>query len=373
MSLNQMPVIGIVERTRKSPFFDATVRWGAKGFTVYNHMLMPIFYETPVADYWHLVTNVTLWDVAVERQVEITGPDAFKLTRLMTPRNLAKCRIGLCKYVPIIDENGGMINDPLLLRLAKNHFWISLADSDVLLYAKGIAYGLGLDVQIREPDVSPLAVQGPNSDPVMVEVFGDWVSKLRFFGFRETEIDGIPVVVAKSGWSKQGGYEIYLRDGRHGDRLWEMMMAAGKKYDIRPATPSTIERIESGLLSYGSDMTLENNPFEIGLDKYCDVDQAFDFIGKAALRRIRDEGVTQKLVGLVIHGDKMTGNSNHWPVQKAGQPTGHVTSAIYSPRLKQNIALAMLPIEHTEVGTEVEVLTEWGKRAATVNEIPFIK
>lgn len=373
MSMNNMPVIGIVERTRKSPFYDSTVRWGVKGFSVYNHMLMPIFYDTPEADYWHLINNVTLWDVAVERQVELMGPDAFKLARLMTPRNLAKCRIGQCKYVPIVDENGGMINDPLLLRLAKDHFWLSLADSDVLLYAKGIAYGLGLDVQIREPDVSPLAVQGPNSDPVMVDVFGDWVTKLRFFGFRETEIDGIPVVIAKSGWSKQGGYEIYLRDGRHGNRLWDMMMDAGKKYGIAPATPSTIERVESGLLSYGNDMTLENNPFEIGLGKYCDVDQEFDFIGKAALRRIRHEGVTQKLIGLVLEGDKIAGNSNHWDIQKDGQPCGKLTTATYSPRLKQNIALAMLPIEHTEIGTQVQVLTAFGVRDATVTEVPFIK
>lgn len=373
MSLNRMPVIGIVERTRKSPFYDATVRYGVKGFTVYNHMLMPIFYESPEADYWQLVTNVTLWDVAVERQVEITGPDAFKLTRLMTPRNLAKCKIGQCKYVPIVDQAGGMINDPVLLRLGENHFWLSLADSDVLLYAKGIAYGLGLDVELREPDVSPLAVQGPNSDPVMVDLFGDWVTKLRFFRFRETELEGIPLVVAKSGWSKQGGYELYLRDGRYGDQLWEMVMAAGKKYDIAPATPSTIERIESGLLSYGNDMTLENNPFEIGLGKYCDLDQPFDFIGKVALQRIREEGIKQKLVGLQIHGDKIAGNSHHWPIEKEGQPCGKVTSATYSPRLKQNIALAMLPIEHTSPGTQVEVLTEVGERLGTVAEIPFIK
>lgn len=372
MTATQPLQIGIVQRTRQSPFYAGTIRAGVKGFSVYNHMLMPIYYESPEADYWHLMKNVTLWDVGCERQVEITGPDAFHLTRLMTPRNLSRCRIGQCKYVPIVDENGGMINDPLLLRLGENHFWFSLADSDVLLWAKGLAVGYGLDVKVTEPDVSPLAVQGPNADPVMRDVFGDWVTKIRFFRFKETELDGMPLLIAKSGWSKQGGYEIYLRDGRYGNQLWDRMMSAGAKYDIKPATPSTIERIESGLLSYGNDMTLEHNPFEIGLEKFCDVDQAFDFVGKAALQKVKAEGITRKLVGLVIHGERIPGCSRHWDIEKDGEPSGKVMSSVYSPRLEQNIALAMLPIMNTNIGTEVIVVTEWGERlGATVSPVPF--
>lgn len=370
-----MPVtqIAIVQRTRKSPFFDATIRTGAKGFTVYNHMLMPTWYESPEADYWHLVNNVTLWDVAVERQVEIRGRDAFHLVRLMTPRNLEKIKVGRCYYVPIVDENGGIINDPLLLCLAKDHFWLSVADSDVLLYAKGLALGLGLDVEICEPDVSPLAIQGPNADLVAAAVFGDAITQLKFFGFCEMIVDGIPVVVAKSGWSVQGGYEVYLRDGRFGGKLWEMIWKAGEPHGIKPATPNNIERIEGGLLSYGNDMTIENNPFEVGLGKYCDVDQAFEFIGRSPLQKIRAAGVTQKLVGLIIDGEKMAGCSEWWPISIEGRHCGKVTSSAYSPRLAQNIALAMLSIEQTTIGTRVTVHSEFGDRSATVAEVPFIK
>ncbi len=370
--MSELPVIGIVQRTRKSPFFEGTVRFGAKGFTVYNHMLMPIYYESPEADYWNLINNVSMWDVACERQVEITGPDAFRLTQLLTPRNLSECSVGQCKYAPLVDENGGMINDPVLLRLGGNHFWLSLADSDVLLWAKGVALGYGFDVHLCEPDVSPLAIQGPNAEKVTADLLGDWVKDLRFFRFKETHLDQIPLVVARSGWSKQGGFELYLRDGRYGEELWDRVAAAGKAHGIAPGTPSTIERIESGLLSYGNDMTLENNPFEIGLGKYCDLDQEADFIGKDALKRIAAEGVTQKLVGIEILGEPLRSNTQHWPIYKAGQRIGQVTSCVYSPRLKKNIGLAMLKLPYTEIGTPFEIDTPQGSLSGLVAETPKI-
>lgn len=372
MTNNFQPLIGIVQRTRKSPFFDATVKAGVKGFTVYNHMLMPIYYDTPQADYWHLVNNVTLWDVAVERQVEITGPDAHTLVQYMTPRNLSKCKIGQCKYVPIIDENGGIINDPVLLKLAENHYWLSLADSDVLLYAKGLANGHGWDVTITEPDVSPLALQGPNWAKVAEKIFGDWIHKLRFFRFKEVDLDGIPLVVARSGWSKQGGLELYLRDGRYGTKLWDLVMEAGKEFGIAPATPSTIERIESGLLSYGNDMTLETNPFEVGLGEYCDLDQEADFIGKDALKRIQAEGVKQTIVGLVLDMEGEVSIQEFWPLYRDGKLTGKITSAIYSPRVKKNIALALVSVADSTVGTELTAETPNGQLNVTVHEMPFL-
>lgn len=373
--MKQVDVVPRIEfscRVRKSPFFDATRRYGCKAYSIYNHMYIPMYYEDPVADYWRLVKNVTLWDVACERQVEITGPDAFEFTQYLTPRNLSKCKTGQCKYAPLVADDGGIISDPVLLRLGENHFWLSVADRDVLLWARGVMLNSGMDVTIKEPDVSPLAVQGPNSTAVMFDLFGDWIMRLRYFWFRETVLNGIPLVVARSGWSKQGGYELYLRDGSFGDELWEMVMDAGKPYNIAPAAPSGIERIESGLLNYGSDMTIENNPFEVGLGKFVDLEQEADFIGKEALRRIKAEGIKQKLVGIEIHGEKLPGNEHYWPVLYAGKPSGVVTSSTYSPRLEKNIALAMVLIANAELGTNLTVETPWGSAASTVVPIPFI-
>ncbi len=365
--------LGISQRLRKSPFYDATLRWGAKGFTVYNHMLMPLYYENPEADYWKLISNVTLWDVSCERQVEIMGPDALRLAEYMTPRDVSKCKIGQCQYAIITAEDGGIINDPVLLRLGENHFWLSLADSDVLLYARGLAQGMGLDVTLCEPDVSPLAIQGPNNLPLMEELFGDWIKQLGFFRFRETELDGIPLLVARSGWSKQGGYELYLRAGNYGEQLWEMIMDLGKKYQIAPASPNSIERIESGLLSYGNDMTTENNPFELNLAQYCHLDKAEDFSGRDALRRIKAEGVKRHLVGLEFDGEDLPVNENHWPVYHQEENCGIVTSATYSPRLKKSIGYAIVSVDYTMLGTGLTVETPTGRKGASVTAIPFIQ
>lgn len=375
--MSSLPMIGLTRRTRPSPFFEATRRYGAKAYTVYNHMLMPIWYETPEADYWHLINNVTVWDVAGERQVELTGPDAFTLVRLMTPRNLSKIKTGQCKYVPLVDENGGIINDPVLLKLDEDHFWLSLADSDVLLYAKGLAHGLGLDVNLCEPDVSPLAIQGPRSDEVAANLFGEEIRDLGFFKFRPIDLDDIPLIVARSGWSKQGGFELYLRDGCRGDELWERVMTAGADLDIRPAAPSLMERIEGGLLSYGNDMTLENNPFEIGLDKFCHLDQPFDFLGREALKEIKGRGITQRLMGLVIETsddqERLPSMTSWWPLSTPAGKPGKVTSTAYSPRLEQQIALGYVPSDYAAPGRQVMVHTPVGERTATVCAMPFVK
>lgn len=369
--LETIPFTIIGPRVRKSPFFESTRKYGCKAYTVYNHMYMPLYYEDPVSDYWNLLEHVTVWDVACQRQMEITGPDAFRLSQYLTPRNLSKCEIGQCMYTPIVDENGCMLNDPVLIRLAENHFWFSLADSDILLWAKGIAHNMNLQVSISEPFVSPLAVQGPKAEVVMVDLFGDWIEQLRFFRSRETGLNGIPLIVARTGWSKQDGFELYLRESRHGDELWEQIMAAGKPYNITPGAPSTIERIESGLLSYGADMDMTNNPFEIGLDKYVDLDQEADFIGKDALIKIRKEGVKQKLVGLELFTEPMMRNENRWTVIKDNKNCGSVRSATYSPRLKKNIALAMVSIEFADDGNKLNVETPSQFVEAEVVQMPF--
>lgn len=365
--------MSIVQRTRTTPYHDKIVEAGVKGFTVYNHMLLATYYESFEADYWNLINNVAMWDVACERQVEIKGRDAHKLVTLMTPRNLTKCKVGQGKYVPLVDENGGMINDPILLKLAEDHYWLSIADTDVTLWAKGLAAGFGFDVTVTEPDVSPLAVQGPNADKVCASLLGDWIYDLKYFWFREIDFEGIPLVVQRSGWSKQGGLELYLRDSSKGHELWDRVAEAGKPFGIKAGTPSGVERVESGLLSHGNDMTIENNPYEIGLGKYCDLEQEADFLSKEALKRIKAEGVKQKLAGIMLTDMKVHGISN-WAqlTTPDGEDAGKITSLTYSPRLEKSIALAHVKTEHTAVNTSLVAHLPGGKAAAVVHEIPFI-
>src|SRR6056297_4141245 len=311
---------GFGTQIRKSPYFDATVRWGAQGFSVYNHMYIPRDFGDPEQNFWTLVNDAILCDVAVERQVEITGPDAAKFTQMLTPRDLSNMAVGQCKYVLITNAEGGILNDPILLRLGENHFWLSLADSDILLWAQGVAVHSGLDVTIREPDVSPLQLQGPRSGEVMRALFGDEIMDLRYYRLREVDLDGIPLIVSRTGWSSELGYEIYLRDGASGDYLWEKIMAAGQPFGLKPGHTSTIRRIEGGMLSYHADMDMDTNPFELGLDRLVNLDMEADFIGKAALKRIRDEGVRRWQVGVRLGGAPLSGpNTWFWPVSHAGE------------------------------------------------------
>ena len=363
---------GFGTQIRKSPYFEATVRWGAKAFSVYNHMYIPRDFGDPEQNFWNLVNDAILCDVAVERQVEITGPDAAQFVQLLTPRDLSKLSVGQCKYILITNAEGGIINDPVLLRLAEDRFWISLADSDVLLWAQGVAVHSGLNVTIREPDVSPLQLQGPKSGEVMKALFGEGISDLRYYWLREVELDGIPLIVSRTGWSSELGYELYLQDGTRGGELWDKIMEAGAPFDLKPGHTSSIRRIEGGMLSYHADMDIETNPFELGMDRFIDLGMDAEFIGKAALTRIWTEGVSRKQVGLRIEGEHLSGpNTTFWPVVRAGEAVGKVTSAIYSPRLEQNIALAMVSVDSAGIGTEVEVSLPVGIAKATVVEKPF--
>lgn len=363
---------GFGTQIRKSPYFDATVRWGAQGFSVYNHMYIPRDFGDPEQNFWNLISTAILCDVGVERQVEITGPDAARFVQLLTPRNLSTLSVGQCKYVLITNADGGILNDPILLRLGENHFWLSLADSDILLWAQGIAIYAGLDVTISEPDVSPLQLQGPASGQIMQALFGDSIMDLAYFWLREVELDGIPLVVSRTGWSCELGYEIYLRDSAYGNELWERIMVAGQPFGLAPGHTSTIRRIEGGMLSYHADADRHTNPYEVGLGRLVDLDMPAEFIGKAALRRIHDEGIRRKQVGLFIEGEPLAGpNSEFWTVTQDGNTVGKVTSAVYSPRLGYNIALAMVDIDSADIGTRFEVLMPQGTQQAMVVDKPF--
>ena len=363
---------GFGTQIRKSPYFDSTVKWGATGFSVYNHMYIPRDFGDPEQNFWNLIEKSILCDVAVERQVEITGPDAYKFTQLLTPRDLSNISIGQCKYVLITNNEGGILNDPVLLRLAENHFWLSLADSDVLLWAQGVAVNSGLNVNISEPDVSPLQLQGPTSKDIMVKLFGESIKDLKYYWFKEFDLDGIPLIVSRTGWSSEFGYELFLRDGSKGNDLYEKIMNAGKEHGLQPGHTSSIRRIEGGMLSYHADADIHTNPFELGFDRLVSLDNDIEFIGKAALKKIKAEGIKRKQIGLEINCEPLSGpNTTFWSIKKDDNEIGKVTSAVYSPRLKKNIALAMVNIKNSEIGTDLEVETNKGKFTSKIVEKPF--
>ena len=359
-------------QVRKSPYFDATVRWGAKGFSVYNHMYIPRDFGDPVQNFWNLVNDAILCDVAVERQVEITGPDAAQFVQLLTPRNLSECAVGQCKYVLITDENGGVLNDPVLLRLAENHFWLSLADSDILMWAKGVAVNSGLDVNLGEPDVSPLQLQGPKSGDIAKAIFGERIDGLKYYWLEEFELNGIPLIISRTGWSSELGYEIYLRDGSRGNELWDHIMEVGKPMGLVPGHTSTIRRIEGGMLSYQADMDYTVNPFELGLERLVDLEMDADFIGKEALKKIKSDGIKRTQVGIEISCTPLKHpNTSYWPIMVGSEEVGYITSAVYSPRLDKNIALAMMDVNHSALDTAAETTTPEGNFPIKVVQKPF--
>jgi glycine cleavage system aminomethyltransferase T len=362
-------------RNRRTPYYEATQRYGPKGFTVYNHMYFPIRFDTFEAEFDALLNDVTIWDVSVERCLEISGPDGFRFAQLLTPRDLSKCAVGQAKYVLICDSDGGIVNDPVLTRMDENTFWFALASSDALLFARGLrnAYP-DLDVTIQEADVAPLQVQGPKSKDLIRDLVGESILDLKYYWWRKAEIRGIPVVITRTGWTSEVGYEIYLLDGSKGAELWEALMEVGAPYNVRPTGPSDIRRIEGAIFNWGADMTYENNAFEMGLERLVDFGLADDAsISIAALRRIKDAGVERRIVGVELDGEPFPAlNNTKWPAYAEGGNVGKVTSAIYSPRLRKNIGYCWLPVSLAGGGTAISVETEWGTRNARVVPMPFV-
>jgi len=342
---------------RKSPFFEATVRHGCRAYDIYNHMYLPAGYDDQIAEYWALVEGVTLWDVGVERVVEISGPDGFELTNMITCRDLTRCEVGQGKYALITAPNGGIINDPVLLRREENTFWLCLSDGDAFLYAMGIAEAARMNATVSLPEVYPVQIQGPKAKDVMRELVGDAVSGLRYYWCSEASIDGVPVVISRTGWTGEIGYEVFLTDPRRGSELWEAIMAAGRPFGIRPIAPSEARRIEAGIFNCNSDFTLANNPFEVmGLERLVEPQDA-DYIGKAALEAIRQKGVARRLVGIEVAGESLPFEMTDFrPAFHEGNRVGHVTDLAWSPRLEKTIGYVWVPVElsHPEIPIEIE-------------------
>ncbi|EDZ61098.1 probable aminomethyltransferase, putative [Candidatus Pelagibacter sp. HTCC7211] len=373
--------LNMSRRIRRTPYTNRVEQHGVSDFTVVNHMLLPKgFKNTVEEDYLHLSKEVQMWDVSCQRQVQICGPDAAKLIQKLTPRSIKDMTIGKCFYIPMLNENAGMINDPVLLKLDDDMFWISIADSDILLWAKGLALGLNLNVVIEEPDVYPLAIQGPKSEELMVSIFGDEIKKIKFFNFRVIDFEGTKQIIARSGYSKQDGFEIYFKVHENyfdkvemGEKLWDTIWEAGKKFNISPGCPNLIDRIEAGLMSYGNDFTGENNPLECNLEKYCKADASHDFVGKQALTKIQSEGIIQKMRGIIFDGAPCAATGQPLKIfSKDNKRIGQITSGIFSPRIKKNIGLSMILKDYWNVGNEVIIETLDGeKRNGTITSLPF--
>ena len=358
-------------RLRPSPFYDATVQEGMKAASIYNRMIMPTSYGDPEAEYWRLINGVSQWDVGVERQIQLKGPDAGTLAQILTARDLSRCKVGQGKYVALCNHQGTIINDPILLKMDDDRYWLSIADSDVGLWASAIAAERGLNVEVSEPDVSPMALQGPKAEDVVAHVVGDWVRGLKYFWFNETEIDGIPVAIQRSGWSKQGGFEIYLKDSRFGSKLWAIFKEAGQPWGIGPGAPATPERVESGLLSVGGDTDENTNPFEVRLDKYIDLNVPEDVIGIQALRRISAEGATRHQLGVILEGDAPAPfGFQREEIRFEGEAVGLLTNCVWSYRMKANIGFALVS-RHVQPGDQVTIMRPYGPCGARVVELPF--
>ena len=363
-----VPMI-LSRRLRASPYETRVIEQGVKAFSLYNKMTLPLVFEDRVSDYEHLRDHVQIWDVACERQVEVSGPDALRLVELITPRDISRCEIGQCMYAPLCDEYGGIINDPVILRLADDRFWLSIADSDVLLWVKGIVYGRGFNVRVFEPDVSPLAIQGPRSDELMSDVIGEQARDIRFFRFINVEIAGTDVVLARSGWSGQGGFEVYLQDHRKGLDLWDTFWNAGQKYNVRSGGPNLIDRLEKGLKSYGSDMTIDSNPFESGLESFISLNKEAECMSIEALKKIEKSGPEKRLVNLVVDGAALKSPRSEWSVQDAnGQHMGIVTSLAWSPSMQANLAFAIINAASADRGTVLSVDADNDVRKAVVHD-----
>jgi len=367
-----MEDFGFGTQIRKSPFFDATVKWGAKDFSVYNHMYIPRDFGNPEQNFWNLINDAILCDVAVERQVQVKGPDASKFVQMMTPRDLSNMKVGQCKYVILVNQNGGVLNDPILLKVSEDKYWFSLADSDILFWAQGLAANTNYNVEITEPDVSPLQLQGPKSRDIMIKIFGEQISDLKYYWFKQFTFNHAELIISRTGWSSELGYEIFVTDSKVGNELYEHIMKIGEPMGLKPGHTSTIRRIEGGMLSYHADMTINTNPLELGMDKFIDLDNDFDFIGKDALIKIKNDGIKRKQVGLYLDNKRMDGpNTKFWDLMHDNKIVGKITSAVYSPRLEQNIALAIIDIDYSNLNQKLIVNDGNSEFNAVVVNKPF--
>lgn len=383
----------ISTRVRKSPYWHLSHEAGCWRATVYNRVYHPRGYVRPedggaMAEYDALVNHVTMWNVAVERQIQVKGPDAEAFVNYVITRDATRISPMMAKYVILCNAAGGILNDPVLLRIAKDEFWFSLSDSDIEMWLGGVNLGLGFDVTIGEIDVCPVQIQGPKSEALMVDLFGESVRNIPFYGLAEGQVAGHDVIISQTGFTGEKGYEIYLRDASlHAEAMWSAVLEAGKSHQLKVIAPAHHRRIAAGILSWGQDMDQEVSPFQCNLAYQVPRNKSTDYIGKTALEKSRaaiDAGHSpfkNTLVGISLGGKPITDYApDFWLVSgpDGGEPVGFLTSPWYSPELETNIALGYVPVDLQAVGTELSVWLpdEYAEQAgapvqAQVVEVPF--
>ena len=367
-----MKAHGLNPRIRKSPFFEATIASGATEFHPYNGMWMPVGYDTPVNEYWNTIERAGLWDVAVQRVVEFSGPDALAFMELLTPRSVAKVEVGQCRYIFLCNQDGGLLNDPVMLRIAEDKFWICCADGDIYMWAKGIAVFAGMDIQITTPHAYPMQIQGPASPKIVSTLFGEDVLDLGYYRWMWVEMDGRDFILSRTGFSSEVGFELFLLGYDGGTETWNKILEAGAPYGLSPGSPNRIRRIEGGVLDYGSDMTINETPFDVGLGKRIDFDKG-DFIGRDALLTLSKTPQKRKMQGVFISGAAFTKNNEHrWVVRMGDQKVGEMTSAVHSPRLDRNIGFVLLDQDYASGDHHLTVDTPEGVRDLELTTMPFI-
>ncbi len=341
-------------RLRETTFSSRVEKQGVKSYTVYNHMLLPTGFSSPEEEYEHLKKNVQIWDVSVQREIEISGKDASKLVQLMTCRDLSKSKKGSCYYAPLVDVDGMIINDPLIYKLEENLWRICIADSDVLLFAKGISSAQNLNVKIFETNIDTLAVQGPKSFKIMEKVFGSKINELKFFKFDFYDFNNRKYLISRSGYSKQGGFEIHTENAKAGQELYDYFFTIGQDFNLRAGCPNHIERIEGGLLSYGNDMDIGDNPLECGFDQYVNLDSNIFFLGKDSLKKIKETGVKKRLMGVKIEGSSIQ-LTKSLSLLSEDKLIGELRSAAYSPKYKKIVGIAMINKDYCNLKQKFEI------------------
>ena len=358
----------ISTRVRKSPYWHLSINEGCWRATVYNRIYHPRGYVKPedggaMVEYDALVNHVTMWNVAVERQIQVKGPDAESFVDYVITRDATRIKDMHAKYVILCNEAGGVLNDPVLLRLNRNEFWFSLADSDLMLWLQGVNVGKKFDVEINEIDVAPVQIQGPKSEALMVDLLGKGISDVPVYGLMDGEIDGCKVIISQSGFSGEKGYEIYLIDATlHAEKLWNAVKAAGKSHNLMVIAPAHHRRIAAGILSWGQDADFETSPFQCNLGYQVPRKKSSDYIGKEELnkqRKMIESGnypFKLILVGIVLGGKNIEEYApDFWTISlsKNSDPVGYVTSPWYSPELETNIAMGYVPVENSKIGTKL--------------------